>query len=186
MQTTRAAALALALALTVASCPLAAAEVDREIHVPAGWEGAYDFGYAPVVRVGNRVIISGVPNAGSGSYEERTRGMYQRARELLAAAGATFEDVVEVNTFHRASADTPAFRAEFDRYMPIHKEFFGDHRPAWTAVGTSVLLSGSADVEMRLEAVAGSGAASRVVYENPPGDGEGDADGDEDGEGAHD
>lgn len=171
MPTPRLAAVFVALAL--ASLPLAAGEVKREIHVPAGWEGAYDFGYAPVLRVGNRVILSGVANGGPGSYEERTRAMYERARDLLAAAGAGFEDVIEVITFHRASRNTPEFRAEFDQYMPIHKEFFGDHRPAWTAVGTTVLLSGSADVEMRLEAVVGSGAASRVVYEKPPAGGDG-------------
>ena len=159
---------ALTLTLGLTTVPARAADVAREIHVPAGWECAYEFGYAPVLRVGDRVIISGVPNGGPGSYEERTRRMYERARELLAAAGADFSDVVEVLTFHRAPADTAEFRAEFDKYMPIHKEFFGDHRPAWTAVGTTVLLSGSADVEMRLEAVAGSGAASRVVYEKAP------------------
>ncbi len=86
----------------------------------------------------------------------------------LASAGATLEDVVELTTFHAAPADTPAFRAEFEKYMPIHKEFFGDHRPAWTAVGTSALLSGTADVEMRVVAVVGSGASSQVVFENPP------------------
>lgn len=53
-------------------------------------------------------------------------------------------------------------------YMPIHKEFFGDHRPAWTAVGTTVLLSRTAPVEMRVVAVVGSGKASRVVYGEEP------------------
>lgn len=160
------------LALSLVAMSAYAGDVDREIHVPAGWEGAYEFGYAPVLKVGNRVIVSGIPNGGPGDYEERTRRMYQRARDLLAAAGATFDDVVELNTFHRAPADTPAFGAEFAKYMPIHKSFFGDHRPAWTAVGTSVLLSGNADVEMRMEAVIGSGKASRVVFEKPPAAGE--------------
>ncbi len=156
------------LAVVLTAAPSFAGEVDREILVPAGWEGAYQFGYAPLVKVGDMVIVSGVPNGGPGTYEERTRRMYERARELLAAAGATFDDVVELTTFHLAPADSPAFRAEFDKYMPIHREFFGDHRPAWTAVGTSALLSLTADVEMRLVAVRGSGARSRVVFENPP------------------
>ena len=103
--------------------------------------------------------------------------MYQRAEELLAAAGASFDDVVEINTFHAASKDTAAFREEFDLYMPIHREFFGEHRPAWTAIGNAVLLANQAPVEMRLMAVVGSGENSRVVRgteagepeeENPP------------------
>lgn len=159
-------ALAALLGLGLALMPSGAAAgtgVERTIHVPEGWEGAYDFGYAPVVRVGDTVIVSGVPASGDGSYEEKVRGMYRRAGELLASAGATFDDVVELTTFHSAPRDSAAFREEFRLYMPIHREFFGEHRPAWTAVGTTVLLSPSAPVEMRLVAVVGSGAASRVV-----------------------
>lgn len=142
-------------------------DVDRTIYVPEGWEGAYEFGYAPVVRVGNTVIVSGVPASGEGTYEEKIRRMYERAGKLLASAGATFDDVVELTTFHAEPKDPAAFRAEFERYMPIHKEFFGENRPAWTAVGTTTLLSPTAPVEMRLVAVAGSGAASRVVRGAP-------------------
>ena len=156
------------LAFALIAKPALAGDADREIYVPAGWEGAYEFGYAPVLKVGNQVTVSGVPNGGPGDYEERTRRMYERIRDLLASAGATIEDVVEITTFHAAPADTPAFRAEFGKYMPIHKEFFGDHRPAWTAVGTSALLSGTADVETRVVAVVGSGESSRVIFENTP------------------
>jgi enamine deaminase RidA (YjgF/YER057c/UK114 family) len=141
----------------------AASEVARTIHVPPGWEGAYDFGYAPVVRVGDLVIVSGVPAAGDGTYEEKIRRMYQRAIALLAEAGAGVDDVVELETFHRDAKDTPGFAAEFERYIKVHREFFGAHRPAWTAVGTTALLAPSAPVEMRVVAVVGSGKNSRVV-----------------------
>lgn len=145
-----------------------ASEVERTIHVPPGWEGAYEFGYAPVVRVGEMVIVSGIPAGGPGSYEEKIRRMYERARDLLASAGASFDDVVELSTFHAEPTDSAAFRAEFERYMPIHRSFFGEHRPAWTAVGTTALLSPGAPVEMRLLAVVGSGKNSRVVRDAPP------------------
>lgn len=133
------------------------------IYVPEGWEGAYRFGYAPVVRVGDWVILSGIPAVGEGSYEEKIRRMYERAGELLEAAGATFDDVVELTTFHATPEDSPEFRSEFDKYMPVHREFLGEHRPAWTAVGTKALLSATAVVEMRVIAVAGSGADREVV-----------------------
>ena len=156
----------LSLAILNLAAPVAgraAEDVTRTIHVPPGWEGAYEFGYAPVVRVGNLVIVSGVPAGSQGTYEQKIRRMYEQAVLLLAEAGAKVEDVVELTTFHREAKDTPAFSAEFDRYMPIHREFFRDHRPAWTAVGTTTLLSPTAPVEMRIMAVVGSGAASRVV-----------------------
>lgn len=155
-------------ALAPTATPAAAAGVEREIHVPAGWEGAYEFGYAPVVRVGDTVIVSGIPAGGEGSYQDKVRRMYQRAEELLAAAGATIDDVVELTTFHTESRDSAAFWAEFERYMPVHREFFGEHRPAWTAVGTTVLLSPTAVVEMRVVAVVGSGRSSRVVRSEAP------------------
>lgn len=156
---------ALALFLALSAAPAGAGETEgttRTIHVPPGWEGAYDFGYAPAVRVGDTVIVSGIPAGGEGSYEDKIRRMYRRAEELLRSAGAEIEDVVEISTFHAEPEDGKAFREEFDRYMPIHREFFGEHRPAWTAVGTTALLAPGAPVEMRLFAVVGSGAESRV------------------------
>lgn len=157
-------------ALAVLTCALAApgaaraaSDVARTIHVPPGWEGAYDFGYAPVLRVGDMVIVSGVPAGGPGTYEEKIRRMYQRAVALLAEAGATVDDVVELQTFHSEAKDSPGFQAEFERYIKIHREFFKDHRPAWTAVGTTALLSPGAPVEMRVVAVVGSGKQSKVV-----------------------
>ncbi|MCB1057391.1 MAG: hypothetical protein KDD11_17965 [Acidobacteria bacterium] len=159
----RIAALLLSIGVLAAPLPSKADGVDRTTFVPEGWEGAYDFGYAPVVRVGDMVIVSGVPASGDGSYEEKIRGMYRRAGELLEAAGASFADVVELTTFHTTPKDSPAFREEFELYMPIHREFFADNRPAWTAVGTTTLLSKTAPVEMRLVAVVGSGKTARVV-----------------------
>ena len=160
---TRYRGLAIAAALLAAvSAPVGATD-KMTIHVPEGWEGAYSFGYAPVVRVGDWVIVSGIPAGGEGTYEEKIRGMYRRAAQLLEAAGASFDDVVELTTFHTTPTGSAEFRAEFDKYMPIHREFLGEHRPAWTAVGTTALLSSTAVVEMRVVAVAGSGANREVV-----------------------
>lgn len=160
------AAIALVLVLTNPA-PAAGGDVERQIIVPPGWEGAYDYGYAPVIRVGEMVIVSGIPAGGDGSYEEKIRRMYQRAVDLLESAGATIDDVVELTTFHTQAATSADMGAELERYMPIHRELFGEHRPAWTAVGSTALLSPSAVVEMRVIAVVGSGAASRVVRPKP-------------------
>jgi enamine deaminase RidA (YjgF/YER057c/UK114 family) len=113
--------------------------------------------------VGDWVVVSGIPAGGEGTYEEKIRRMYERAGELLEASGASFADVVELTSFHAESTSPEELQAEFQRYMPIHREFFGDHRPAWTAVGTTTLLSSTAVVELRIVAVAGSGAGATVV-----------------------
>jgi hypothetical protein len=73
-------ALVAALVLAAAAAgPAEAGESDQTIFVPEGWGGAYDFGYAPVIRTGNMVIVSGVPAGGPGTYEEKIRRMYERS-----------------------------------------------------------------------------------------------------------
>lgn len=156
----------LAIGMVLLAVAPSAAQQGSTVFVPEGWEGAYEFGYAPVIRVGDQVIVSGIPGGGPGSYQDKIRRMYQRAKDLLEAAGASIEDVVELTTFHLEPKDSEAFGKEFELYMPIHREFFGEHRPAWSAVGTTALLSPSAVVEMRVMAVAGSGKASRVVRDS--------------------
>jgi hypothetical protein len=51
--------------------------------------------------------------------------------------------------------------------LKVHREFFKDHYPAWTAVGTSALFSKDAPMEIRAEAVIGSGARARAAIPVP-------------------
>lgn len=135
----------------------------KTIVIPAGQDAAYDdYHYAPAVRVGDTVIVSGIPAGGDGSYEDKVRAMFERARKTLDAAGASLEDVVEINTFHAEVKDSAAFNAEFQRFLKIHEEFFPSGYPAWTAVGTTALLAPGAVLEMRLVAVIGSGEKTKV------------------------
>jgi enamine deaminase RidA (YjgF/YER057c/UK114 family) len=164
----------LAMAVVVPSAQVApssapsATEVTKEIFVPAGLDGAYDgVHYAPVVRVGNMVILSGIPAAGPGEFEDQLRRMFGQIKINLAAAGASLEDVVELESFHHGSPDTAAFRAEFSKVRAIHGEFFKSNYPAWTAVGNAVLLSPNALVEMRAVAIVGSGKNVRLQRGEP-------------------
>lgn len=130
---------------------------------PAGMQSAYHrYGYTPVIRVGDTVVVSGIPAAGGGDYEQRVRWMYEQLRRHLEAAGASLADVVELTSYHVGARDTHAFQQEFARYLPIHREYFPDRPPAWTAVGTSALLSAGAPVELRALAIVGSGRAPAV------------------------
>jgi enamine deaminase RidA (YjgF/YER057c/UK114 family) len=135
----------------------------KVIVLPAGREAAYDtYHYAPAVRVGNMIYVSGIPAARGNTYEERIRWMFDKLKLTLEAAGASLDDVVEINTFHREPKDTAAFNEEFDKFLKIHHEYFHGNYPAWTAVGTTALLADDAPVEMRAVAVAGSGKNARV------------------------
>jgi enamine deaminase RidA (YjgF/YER057c/UK114 family) len=138
-------------------------DAGKTIVIPAGQGRAYDdYHYAPAVRVGDTVIVSGIPAGGEGSYEDQIRRMFERARKTLEAADAKLADVVEINTFHAQPKDSAAFNAEFERFLKVHKEYFPEGYPAWTAVGTTALLAPGAVVEMRLVAVTGAGRSLRV------------------------
>jgi len=157
----------LLLASLAAGC--AATAPTKTIIIPPRFDRAYDeYHYAPAVRVGDTVIVSGIPAGPGDGYDERIRAMFKRLKMTLEAAGATLDDVVEITTFHREPKDTPAFEAEFQRFLAIHKEYFQTGYPAWTAVGTTALLAEGAPVEMRAVAVVGAGKHLVVQRAKPP------------------
>ncbi len=158
----------LVLVLAAVPAPIALAGPGKTIIIPAGADRAYDdYHYAPAVRVGDMVIVSGIPAGRGASYEEKIRTMFERLKTTLAAAGASLGDVVEITTFHREPKDTDAFDAEFKKFLAIHNEYFKDGYPAWTAVGTTALLSKEAPVEMRAVAMIGAGKKLTVQRAQP-------------------
>ncbi|GHA88025.1 Rid family hydrolase [Cognatilysobacter bugurensis] len=140
----------------------------REHFAPRGMEPSYhDWHYSPVVKVGDTVTVSGIPAGRGKTYEEKVRNMFEALKAHLATAGATLADVVELTTFHAAPRSSEKFQKEFERFAPIHHEYFPDHYPAWSAVGTTALLQPGAPVEMRAVAVIGSGARPHADIAKP-------------------
>lgn len=160
---------AAAFALLAAPLISAAAEpVTREHLAPAGWEDSYHaYHYTPVVKVGDMVIVSGIPAMRGDTYEAKIRWMFEQLKVHLQTAGATLGDVVELTSFHAGPNNTAAFRAEFEKFAKIHHEYFPDHYPAWTAVGTTALLADGAPVEMRVVAMIGSGKSPKADIPKP-------------------
>jgi enamine deaminase RidA (YjgF/YER057c/UK114 family) len=154
--------------LLLSACAIAPTAAHKTIIVPAGRDILYDnYHFAPVMRVGDTVIVSGLPAAKGATYEDKVRNMFEALKRTLAAAGADLADVVEINTFHAQAKDTATFNDEFSRFVKIHAEYFPDHYPAWTAVGTTALLAEGAVVEMRVLAVVGSGRQAEIQRAKP-------------------
>jgi enamine deaminase RidA (YjgF/YER057c/UK114 family) len=84
--------------------------------------------------------------------EAQTRIALENLRRVLAEAGATLADVVELVTFHKDMTDLPGF-------SKVKAEFFPENYPAWTAIGTTELAFPGLLVEIRATAVVGSGTA---------------------------
>ena len=108
--------------------------------------------YTDAVRAGDLLFVSGVvPVDGDGNLVraddvvEQTRQVFANLAAVLAAAGATFADVVKVTVYLTDIAD----RA---RINPVRQEIFGDVRPASTLVEVSALAVPGAKIE--IEAVA--------------------------------
>ncbi|MBC7989555.1 MAG: RidA family protein [Luteimonas sp.] len=139
----------------------------REHLAPKGWEDSYHgLHYSPVVKLGDRVIVSGIPAAVGETDEDKIRWMFAELKKHLEAAGATLEDVVELTSFH-VSTDHADFRKKVEPMLKVHHEVFRDHYPAWTAVGTTALFSANAPVELRAEAIIGSGKLAKADIAKP-------------------
>jgi enamine deaminase RidA (YjgF/YER057c/UK114 family) len=118
-----------------------------------------EYRYAAARRVDNMVYLSGVivnRRSGEGNdvpaFKLQVRRALERLGATLAASGAGFQDVVMINTFHVWQG--PNFAGtrdeQFAAFEEVAGEFLKPPYPAWTAVGTSGLLSDGGIVEVQL------------------------------------
>ncbi|ABO58759.1 RidA family protein [Burkholderia vietnamiensis] len=126
---------------------------NREAIIPAGMESVYDrIGYAPAIKVGDTVYVSG--QIGRDAAMQLVEGReaqivqaFENLKRVLEAGGATLADVVDLTTFHTDMRDLPLFMQVRDRYFHAHP------RPAWTAVGAH-MLGGAPGYIVEIKAVA--------------------------------
>jgi len=125
---------------------------------PAGTEKVYKrMQFSQAIRVGDTVWVSGQVGvdekwqAGEG-IEAQARLAFRNLEMVLADAGATLDDVVELTTFHTSMADMAGF-------AKVKAEFVTRDYPAWTAIGIRELVLPALLVEIRATAVVGSAAS---------------------------
>ena len=137
----------------LAGVPAARAEAERI--VPPGWETTYEnFHYAPAVRAGDTLYLSGVVANLSEDPAQRDMdaafdGAFRAIASILAEAGASWADVVEMTSFH---TDLPeqivTFSAVKDRWVQAPY-------PAWTAIDIDRLYPDDGIAEIRVTAWLG-------------------------------
>jgi enamine deaminase RidA (YjgF/YER057c/UK114 family) len=118
-----------------------------------------NFKFAPARRAGNVLYVSGViagPEKGEGrdveSFKVQLRRAFGDLKNTLAAAGAGFEKVVMINSFHvwtGANFEGDA-RAQLATFIAVKDEFMPPPHPAWTAVGTTGLATDTGVVEIQM------------------------------------
>jgi enamine deaminase RidA (YjgF/YER057c/UK114 family) len=123
----------------------------RRAVVPDGMQGFYDqFHFSPAVRVGRTIYASGQVGSGPDGKLDPDPAVqisqaFENVRSVLAEAGASLADVVEMTTFH------VGFEEHIGVFMQVKDGFLGEPYPAWTAVGVAELAFGAL-VEIKVTA----------------------------------
>jgi enamine deaminase RidA (YjgF/YER057c/UK114 family) len=146
----QAALLALALAIS-GGVQAGARQEGRAVMAADAQERKFqqDWGYASALVSGDTVYLSGVV-AGVREGETDLRVAYARAFErigqVLADAGVTWDDVVDITSFHTdLTTQMPAIVEVKNRYV---KPPF----PAWTAIQVARLIPGNGITEIKIVA----------------------------------
>ncbi|OKH87304.1 RidA family protein [Thalassospira sp. TSL5-1] len=111
-----------------------------EAIVPTGRNDLYEkYGYSAAIRSGDLLFVSGqVGSLEDGSpepdFKKQVELAFQRLKATLAAAGATFDDLIDVTTFHTDPEH------QFDAIIEVKNSIFTQKPyPNWTAVGVTWL-----------------------------------------------
>ena len=123
---------------------------ETKVVVTEAFREAYDtYHYAPAVKSKGHVYLSGVLvfPTGEGRPEERyaagVRAAFEHIREILTAAGSSFDQVIKLNTYHTD------LNEGVQSFSQVKDEFITEPYPAWTAVGVAELgLGGLAEIEV--------------------------------------
>ncbi|MES5098514.1 RidA family protein [Agrobacterium sp. BA1120] len=113
---------------------------NRQAIFPENRHALYEkHGYSAAIRSGDLLFVSGqVGSLADGSAEKDFRKQVEQAftnlKAVLAAAGCTLDDIVDVTTFHTDP------EAQLETVMDVRKTFIGEPPyPNWTAVGVTWL-----------------------------------------------
>ena len=112
----------------------------RDVISPAGRQALYETNrYSAAIRSGDLIFVSGqVGSREDGSpepdFQKQVELAFENLGEVLKAAGCSFDDIVDVTTFHTDPA------AQFDAVLSAKdKAFPQEPYPNWTAVGVNWL-----------------------------------------------
>jgi len=127
---------------------------EREAIIPRDMQNIHErFHYSPGVKVGNLLYIAGQVGRNENlqvieGKEAQFVQAFENVKKVLTAAGATFDDIVEMVTYHVDMNDVQLFIQVKDRYFTNK-----DRYPTWTAIGTTVLAMPGLLVEIKCTAI---------------------------------
>ncbi|PDT00525.1 hypothetical protein CO666_29960 [Rhizobium chutanense] len=112
----------------------------REAIFPAGRHDLYEkHGYSAAIRSGDLLFVSGqVGSRSDGTaepdFERQVRLAFENLKATLSAAGCTFDDIVDITSFHTDPEN------QFETILAVKQEIFRKPPyPNWTALGVNWL-----------------------------------------------
>lgn len=125
----------------------------REIIIPPAMQPIVErAGYAPAVKVGDTLYCAGQVGRTADLQviedpEQQFLAAWENLRQVLEAGGCTFEDIVDMTTYH----------VDMSRHMAVFREVKNRVFPrglcAWTCIGVSELAHPGILVEIKCVAV---------------------------------
>lgn len=116
--------------------------------------------YNQALRIGDRVEISG-----QGGWDDDVRfpdvlddeivRAFDNVERVLAAAGATWRDVVTVDSYHVPVEDDEIGDAHTRVMVEQFRKRMGDRAPIWTQIGVAALGAPKMRVEIKVSAIVG-------------------------------
>jgi len=114
--------------------------------------------YSQAVRIGDRVETSGQGGWDDDwnfpeSLEDEIVQAFENVERTLAQAGATWRDVIAVNSYH--IPESAEFIGEVHNRVMVEqfRQRMGDRSPIWTEIGVPALGAPKMRVEVRVTAI---------------------------------
>ncbi|MBE9125142.1 MULTISPECIES: RidA family protein [unclassified Coleofasciculus] len=145
----------------------------REVIIPTGMEVLYEkYHYCPGIRIGNTLYVSG--QVGRDENLQIVEGVeaqfvqaFENVKKVLLTAEATFDDVVEMITYHvtepsphkrqtesaNGSASQSLIIPHLPLFMQVKDRYFTNKYPTWTGVGVTALSTPGLIVEIKCTAI---------------------------------
>jgi len=122
--------------------------------VPASLQDTYDtMQYAPAVRAGDMVFLSGViadlkegQTGTDAEYAAASEEAFEHIDMILKEAGGSIADIVDVTSYH------VDFEKHIGPLMAVKAKWLPAPYPAWTLIGITSLYSPLGFVEIKVNA----------------------------------
>src|SRR5882757_10691212 len=108
--------------------------------IPPPFKAASEtYQYAPAVRIGDQIIISGIVGADAEGrlppdFRSQAENIFTTLEAILNEAGATLDDVASLNSYHVGD-----IHSQLREFVDIKAIWSRPPYPAWTGVGVTEL-----------------------------------------------